>query len=191
MPKYFAFYCHTAQFEKKLVHATIGSNRNQIYHCSKSWGLNKISREIWNWCISKRIMLIARHLSGSMNKEADQLSRNVQDSLDWERNQMAFQKLKWQWIYLPNFVMCKWNYFTQWPLNRMNRCPNTLGAETRRVCLTTNLSNISCIESNQNTAYKKNYGDRTCMDNAKVTLDELRKANNAPIQKRSVERPKG
>ena len=63
---------------------------------SKSWRLNKIATEIWNWCRSKGIMLIAKHLPGSMNKEADQLSRNVQDSSDWELNQMVFQELNRQ-----------------------------------------------------------------------------------------------
>ena len=48
----------------------------------------------------------------------------------------------------------------------------------------------SGIDSNQNTAYKKNDCDNNCMDNAKVTLDELRKANNAPIQRRTAERSK-
>ena len=156
-----------------------------------------MSRDILNWCRSKGIILIERHLLGSMNKQAEQLSRNVQDSSDWEMNQMGFQKLnRKRGPFTVDLFAKLWSakvkfYYSMIPQPKAAGIDTLThrGPKTGRYAFP-QFVYTSGIDSNQNTAYKKNDCDNNCMDNAKVTLDELRKANNAPIQRRTAERSK-
>ena len=55
--------------------------------------LNKISRDLSLWCISRKIHISAAHIPGHVNAEADKLSRNYKDDLEWSLDQSIFQKI--------------------------------------------------------------------------------------------------
>ena len=59
----------------------------------KHESLDSIARRIWTWCIDRNIQLSAAHIAGSDNKEADKLSRSVNDDLEWSLDQQIFNKL--------------------------------------------------------------------------------------------------
>ena len=60
---------------------------------SKSELLNKLSREIWTWCMSRNIWLTVSHLPGSENIVADYASRHFRDDLEWKLDPCVFQRL--------------------------------------------------------------------------------------------------
>lgn len=67
--------------------------------------LNKIARDIWHWCIQRNILLSAHHVSGSLNRMADKLSRTGNEDLEWSispgdvhSNLSVFPVLKYRFI---------------------------------------------------------------------------------------------
>ncbi|XP_060558153.1 uncharacterized protein LOC132718470 [Ruditapes philippinarum] len=59
----------------------------------KSENLDLIARSIWIWCIDRKIHLSAAHLPGSMNCEADEMSRKFNDDLEWSLTETVFSKI--------------------------------------------------------------------------------------------------
>lgn len=62
-----------------------------------SLACNKIAREIWLWCISRKIWLSASHIPGVKNETADKLSRKFTDRTEWQLNPCIFNKLVDRW----------------------------------------------------------------------------------------------
>lgn len=60
---------------------------------SHSFLCNKISREIWDWCIKHKIWLSAAHLPGINNVAADKASRVFYDNTEWMLNKVIFGKI--------------------------------------------------------------------------------------------------
>ena len=56
-----------------------------------------ISKEIWEFVLSKGIMITAEYLSGRLNVSADWASRNFQDSSKWLLSPRVFQKTCAKW----------------------------------------------------------------------------------------------
>lgn len=59
----------------------------------KSFELNILAREIWIWCIDKGIHLSAAHIAGVANVDADRLSRNFNDDLEWALDMSIFDQI--------------------------------------------------------------------------------------------------
>ena len=55
--------------------------------------LDSLSREIWDWCISKNISLKAVHIPGLDNTMADKLSRELSENIEWSLSQLIFDRL--------------------------------------------------------------------------------------------------
>lgn len=55
--------------------------------------LNKITREIWQWCETRNIYVFASYINSKENKEADTLSRKSFQDTEWELADYAFEKL--------------------------------------------------------------------------------------------------
>ena len=73
-------------------------NMTALSYLVKMGGTNnqelvRISKQIWNYLISKGITLTAEHLPGILNKEADFESRNVRDCSEWKLDRVVFQRL--------------------------------------------------------------------------------------------------
>ena len=59
----------------------------------KSLACNAIAKMIWSWAITKGIWLSASYISGSVNVDADNLSRNLNLNLEWMLSANTFQKI--------------------------------------------------------------------------------------------------
>ena len=55
--------------------------------------MNFLAREIWIWCIDKGIHLSAAHIAGVANVDADRLSRNFNDDLEWALDISIFDQI--------------------------------------------------------------------------------------------------
>ena len=54
---------------------------------------NAVARQMWLWCIPKNIILIAAHIPGVTNVEADRLSRKFNDGTEWALNDEVFDRI--------------------------------------------------------------------------------------------------
>lgn len=54
---------------------------------------NLLAAEIWEWCIQRNIWLSVAHVAGTSNVEADILSREINDDLEWALEENIFQKI--------------------------------------------------------------------------------------------------
>ena len=62
---------------------------------SHSGHLNKLCKEIWDWCIARNLWISAGHIAGKANVEADLESRQNQTMTEWMLNTSLFsQSLK-------------------------------------------------------------------------------------------------
>ena len=55
--------------------------------------LASLALEIWNFCISRRIWITARHVPGVTNIEADFASRHFNNRTEWTVDKMVFQRI--------------------------------------------------------------------------------------------------
>lgn len=51
---------------------------------------NEVAKEIWDWCIERRIWLSASHIPGRTNVEADLASRKFDDRTEWQLKPKLF-----------------------------------------------------------------------------------------------------
>ena len=52
-----------------------------------------LARDLWMWCLERNIHIIAQHLPGKLNQEADAESRSWRDRTDWKLNTVLFKKI--------------------------------------------------------------------------------------------------
>ena len=64
---------------------------------TRSTMLCSMARALWDWCLQRHIFLVASHIPGRINVEADHLSRTVTDRHDWQLNPTVFQELNSLW----------------------------------------------------------------------------------------------
>ena len=64
---------------------------------TKSLNCNKISRNIWLWCIENGIWLSCSHIPGKSNIEADKKSRLFNDQTEWKLKDTIFLKITEKW----------------------------------------------------------------------------------------------
>jgi len=60
---------------------------------SKSTQLNNLAKEMWTWCINKKIWVSAVHIAGKLNTSADNKSRNFSDKHEWSLSKEHFQNI--------------------------------------------------------------------------------------------------
>ena len=59
----------------------------------KTADLDKLARDIWMWCLEHNVYLIAAHIPGTSNSEADKMSRSFNKDLEWALVPQVFQKI--------------------------------------------------------------------------------------------------
>ena len=59
----------------------------------KSVRCNELTKEIWNWAISRNIWLSAAHIPGAKNSDADFQSRHLNSNLEWSISNLTFNKI--------------------------------------------------------------------------------------------------
>ena len=60
----------------------------------------KVARKIWDWARQRNIWLIAVHIPGKTNIEADQLSRSLTVNTEWSLSDSIFGKIKSHYAWL-------------------------------------------------------------------------------------------
>lgn len=72
-------------------------NTNSVAYLKNFWGktlaLHSIARDLWLWCIKKKIHLSVAHVSGADNYQADELSRKVNDDTEWSMSEDIFRQI--------------------------------------------------------------------------------------------------
>ena len=73
--------------ENVLIHLKVDST-SALTYINKMGGtvspdLNRLTKELWSWCLTKNVTLRASHLPGILNEEADEESRIMKDRSDW------------------------------------------------------------------------------------------------------------
>lgn len=56
--------------------------------------LNSITRQIWQWCEERKILIFASYINTKDNSDADRLSRKKFNDTEWELADYAFQEIK-------------------------------------------------------------------------------------------------
>ena len=73
--------------ENVLIHLKMDST-SALTYINKMGGtvspdLNRLTKELWSWCLTKNVTLRASHLPGILNERADEESRIMKDRSDW------------------------------------------------------------------------------------------------------------
>ena len=85
--------------EKVAIHVTIQSdNTSAVAYINNMGGMvsvkmDRLARQLWDWCIARNIFISATHLSGSLNYQADFSSRNFSDSTEWMLKKELFERI--------------------------------------------------------------------------------------------------
>lgn len=77
------------------THIKLFSDNTTTVACINRFGstkelCNDVTRELWLWCIDRKILLTAAHLPGSENTEADEESRKDRREIEWKLNPEVF-----------------------------------------------------------------------------------------------------
>jgi len=74
---------------------------NNMGSC-KSINCNQVTLDIWNWAISQNNWLIASHIPGILNEEADFESRKEEIRLEWKLNERIVNNIFRHFEFYPN-----------------------------------------------------------------------------------------
>ena len=85
--------------ELKNVHVRLYTDNTTNCSYINNYGgkisnLDEISRRLWFWCIERHIHILAYHIAGVTNQQADRLSRSGNDDLEWALDANIFTLLK-------------------------------------------------------------------------------------------------
>ena len=77
-------------------------NRSALTYINRKGGarspsLSILAKEMWTWCMDRRIDLSAEYLPGSLNTLADRESRVMIDRWDWMLNPLVFNRIQNTW----------------------------------------------------------------------------------------------
>lgn len=64
---------------------------------TKSWVLSSLSRDRWEWCLQRQILVSLTHIRGILNVDADRESQFHLDTSDWKLCLLVFQALLGRW----------------------------------------------------------------------------------------------
>jgi hypothetical protein len=76
---------------------------------TKSTELTKIAKELTSFCEQREISIVATHLAGVLNIEADRESRATSDASDWMLDRAIFRKLQIVWPTEIDLFSSFWN----------------------------------------------------------------------------------
>ena len=64
---------------------------------TKSTLCNQITKDIWKWCETKNVWIIAGYVPGKLNIEADYESRHFSEDTEWELSDYIFRSICDKW----------------------------------------------------------------------------------------------
>ena len=59
-----------------------------------SLSLTQLAKKVWEWCMERRITLVAEHIPGKLNAVADSESRTIRDLWDWKLNSVIISRIQ-------------------------------------------------------------------------------------------------
>ena len=80
-------------FIKILSDNTTAVNTLNNMGSCHAWECNEVVLEIWNWAVDKHIWLLAAHIPGKLNVEADFESRRNDTTTEWKLNPLDFRNI--------------------------------------------------------------------------------------------------
>jgi hypothetical protein len=97
----FAIQAFTKTMEKTHVHIQV-DNMTTVANINKmgnttSEQLIQVTKEMWNYCLQRKITLTAEYLPGVLNKQADYQSRTYVDGSNWKLDPEIFKQLMRVW----------------------------------------------------------------------------------------------
>ena len=98
---FYALEAFTKDMTNTQVHLKV-DNRATVAQINKMGGPRsaaflEVTRSIWEYCMSKSIMLTAEHIPGMSNQEADFQSRTYMDSSNWKLMPSMFEAISNLW----------------------------------------------------------------------------------------------
>ena len=86
--------------ENILVHLKMDST-SALTYINKMGGkvspdLNRLTKDLWTWCLARNITLRAFHLPGALNEKADEEPRIMKDRSDWMLCRETFRRIQTQ-----------------------------------------------------------------------------------------------
>ena len=103
---------------------------------TKSFRLNKITKNICDWCDERLITLQAGHVPGITNTIADAESRSRSDSSDWKLRADLFSKICFKWSVDVDLFAALWNrqlpWFTSWKVQPEAMATNAFSINWRQ-----------------------------------------------------------
>ena len=83
-----------------LIHLKMDST-SALTYINKMGGtvssdLNRLTKELWSWCLTKNVTLRASHLPGILNEKADEESRIMKERSDWMLCPETFRSIQAQ-----------------------------------------------------------------------------------------------
>ena len=73
---------------------------NNMRSC-RFFDCDKITKSIWDWAIKRRLRLSSAHISGRLNREADEESRKTELRIEWKLNRTIFHNMLECFQYYP------------------------------------------------------------------------------------------
>ena len=77
-----------------------------------SEALDELACKIWLWCLERDIFISAQHIPGDTNVQADTLSRNFSDNLEWKLKEDIFKRICHHY-FIPNIDLFATRHNTQ------------------------------------------------------------------------------
>ena len=95
---YFALKAFTKDNSDMHVHLRVDNRATQAQINKmggpRSQGLLEITKEIWHYCLSRKITITAEYLPGALNVEADYQSRVFMDSSNWKLKHQVVSQIE-------------------------------------------------------------------------------------------------
>jgi hypothetical protein len=102
-------------------------NKTTVAHINKMGGtrshlLVEITKQLWDHCLSHKLMMTASYIPGKENTGADKLSREQPDSSDWRLDPQVFKLIAQKWGPLTmDLFASRWNAqlpkFVSWKMD--------------------------------------------------------------------------
>ena len=93
----FAVKSFTKDRKDAHVHLRM-DNRTAVFYVNRMGGtrspvMSRLATQLWQWCLERNISLTAEHLPGTDNYIADEESRTIQSSAEWQLHQGVFKQI--------------------------------------------------------------------------------------------------
>lgn len=156
---------------------------NKLGGGTKSNTLAQLTKEMFPWCIERKIRLLAQHLPGKANIRADYMSRHLRDRTDWVLNQDIFRAINTLWGPLEVDLFAS-RFSAQLPLFFWRADPEAEATDAFKqtgLCSPTMVPNNQGVGKGASRRSNDNFGNTTMEDSTVVSCDSAHAGGLASI----------